>query len=80
MRVLAIILCGILLTGCITTVKTVYVKPTIPPLPDKPQYYQYQFDQNLCLDEKGAKALLKNKALTDDYITQLESIINSLRP
>ena len=79
MRVLATILCGILLTGCITTVKTVYVKPTVPPLPEKPQYYQYNFDDNLCLTEDGARALLKNKALTDDYIKQLESILDSLR-
>jgi uncharacterized lipoprotein YajG len=79
MRVLAIILCGILLTGCITTVKTVYVKPTIPPLPDKPQYYQYQFDNNLCLSEKDARNLLKNKTLADGYIKELESILNNLR-
>lgn len=78
MKATALILCGMLLTAC-TAVKTVYIKPTIPPLPEKPQYYSYQFDDNLCLDEQSARNLLKNKALQDDYITQLESIINSMR-
>lgn len=79
MRSTALILCAMLLTAC-SAVKTVYVKPTIPPLPDKPQYYSYKFDDNLCLTEQDARNLLKNKALQDDYINQLESIINSLRP
>lgn len=77
-RILVLILFGMLLTGC-TLTKAVWVKPTIPPLPEKPQYYTYKFDDNLCLSEDSARALLKNKALMDDYVKQLESIVDSLR-
>jgi hypothetical protein len=69
-----------LLIGCGTAiVKTQYVKPTIPPLPEKPQYYPVIFDQDLKLTEDYARNLLKNKALTDDYITQLIAIIEGVR-
>lgn len=65
--------------GCGTFGKTVYIKQTVPPLPAKPEYYSFQVDENLCMDEANAKNLLKNKALIDGYIEQLEQIIEGLR-
>ena len=65
--------------GCGTITKVQYVKPTVPPLPAKPDYYAVPFNENYCLDEGGAKNLLKNKALIDDYTKQLEAIIEGLR-
>lgn len=73
-------ICGMLLTGCGTPIaKVQYVKPTVPPLPEKPQYYPVIFDQDLKLTEDYARNLLKNKALTDDYIAQLIAIIEGVR-
>lgn len=64
--------------GCGTLTKTIYVKQTIPPLPDKPEYYSVPFDEGYCLSEQGAKNMLKNKALLDDYVRQLEEILQGL--
>jgi len=58
--------------------------PTIIyPLPEKPQYYELKWNRAsaeekvfYCLDEEGAKALLLNKALDDDYRERLHLIID----
>lgn len=68
-----------LLTGCLTTTKTQYVKPVIPALPPKPAYYPVVFDNDLRLSEDSARALLKNRELDEDRTRQLEAIIEGLR-
>ncbi|MGB3988615.1 MAG: hypothetical protein WBK67_02915 [Minisyncoccales bacterium] len=73
-------ICGMLLMGCGTPIaKIQYVKQTIPALPEKPQYYPVVFDENLKLTEDYARNLLKNKALTEDYVAQLIAIIEGAR-
>jgi hypothetical protein len=67
-----------LLMGCSGITKTIYVKPTLPPMPDKPSYYAYEFDDDLKLNEDNAKNLLKNMELMKDYIRQLEEYIKGL--
>lgn len=75
-----VILCGMLCAGCSGKfVRTEYIKQTIPPLPAKPEYYSFQVDENYCMDERNAKNLLKNKALIDGYVEQLEQMIEGLR-
>lgn len=80
---MTVILLCLSLIGCGSSeiVKTQFIKSTVPPLPDKPTYYDIQWNNSggYCLDEQGAKNLLKNKALTDDYIRQLENTIEGLR-
>lgn len=70
---------SMLLMGCGTLTKTVYVKQTIPPLPTPPDYYSVEWSGDYCLDEQNAKNLLKNKALIDDYVQQLIALIEGLR-
>lgn len=66
--------------GCSAISRVSYVKPIVPPLPEKPTYYSVPWGNGpYCLDEQGAKNLLKNRALDEDYINQLKSIIDSLR-
>jgi len=38
-----------------------------------------EWSGDYCLDEQNAKNLLKNKALIDDYVQQLITIIEGLR-
>lgn len=77
--------CLMLLTGCIhqsKIVKTEYIKPEIPPLPESPQYYSVEFlkkDDLYCLDRENAKNLLKNRELDKAYQEELRTIIESLR-
>ena len=68
-----------LLMGCGTISRMVYVKPTIPPLPEKPSYYSMKFDKNYCLSEQDARNMLKNKSLLDGYVKELETILEGLR-
>jgi hypothetical protein len=77
---IAAMLSAMLLTACGgKLVRTEYIRQTIPPLPAKPEYYPVPFDGNYCLDEQGARNLLKNRELDKDYQTQLEGIIEGLR-
>lgn len=69
--------CG---TGPIST--TEYIRPTIPALPAKPDYYPVAWqkvDELYCLTPGSAKNLLKNKALQDGREKDLEEIIEGLR-
>lgn len=77
MRLAGLILCAMLLTGCGTS-KIVY-KCDVPEVPKAPTYYHPQFDDKYCLTEEGARQLLKNKALNDDYIRQLLLILKGLK-
>ena len=59
-----------------------YIYPTIPDDPVAPIYYPVEFqkvEDFYCLDNNGAKNLLKNKTLADDYINQYKESLNMLR-
>lgn len=73
------ILCVISLISCSAIVRTEYVKPIIPSLPEKPVYYSVVFDNDLKLTEQYARNLLKNRELDLGYTRQLEIIIEGLR-
>ena len=85
----AVMASSMLSIGCTPKglVKTEYIKPTVPPLPPKPNYYPVKFKSvewdhgkyDYCLDEQGAKNFLKNKALQDDREKDLEEIIEGMR-
>ena len=82
--VIAVILSSTLLTGCGggPLVKTEYIKPTIPALPPKPDYYPEKWKKvgtDYCLDETGAKNHLKNFELDKDHLQQHIEIIEGLR-
>ena len=75
----------IALTACSTipeqVIKTEYIKQSIPPLPERAQYYSVKFlfkDGGYWLDEINAKNLLKNKVLSDGYTKELEDILQGL--
>jgi hypothetical protein len=60
-----------------------YIRPTIPELPPKPDYYPVRFKKvgnDYCFeDAEDAKNLLKNKILQDDRERSLEQIVEGLR-
>lgn len=67
------------LTACSPKIK--YVKPDIPDLPPKPQYYPvkfYKVDENYCMTEENAINLLKNIELMRGYTEELEIILKGL--
>lgn len=79
-----LILCLTSLTGCISgpSVKTEYIRPTIPPLPPKNEYYPVKWEKDgdgYRMDAESAKNTLKNEALHDDREAQLEEIIEGIR-
>lgn len=87
---IAIIFLFFTLMGCTPKkelVKTEYIRPTVPPLPAKPNYYPVKFKSvewdhgkyDYCLDEQGSKNLLRNKALQDGRERDLEGIIEGMR-
>ena len=71
------------ITACAShTVKTVYVYPTIPPLPEPPAYYKVEFikqDDTYCITNEGAKNLLKNVLMNREYEQELLLIIQSIQ-
>ncbi len=76
------ILCLLSLIGCSRLVQTKYIKPEIPDIPEKPEYYDVQWfkiDSNYCVNKENAKNLLKNKAIDDAYQQKLRLILQSLR-
>jgi hypothetical protein len=69
------------LMGCSGIVTTKYITQTLPPIPEKPSYYEMKWhgtNGEYCLNEDSAKSLLKNMELMKDYIRQLEEYIKGL--
>ncbi len=78
MKRIILILLLVSLTSCGRLVKTQVVECTYPPKPEKPIYYKLDWDYEngkYCLDENGAKNLIRNKIMQDGYETDLEIII-----
>ena len=78
------ILFSMLLAGCGSNPikETEYIRPTIPALPAPPDYYDVKWQkvgELYCVDERGAKGMLKNWELSKDYVTQHQQIIEGLR-
>jgi len=73
------------LTGCTSPQikETEYIRPTVPALPPKPDYYPVRFKkvgQDYCFeDTESAKNQLKNKALQDGRENDLEQSLEGLR-
>lgn len=63
-------------------VRTEYIKPSLPELPEEPVYYRviwHKVGQDYCVDEKNAKNLLKNIELMRSYQNDLKTILESLK-
>ena len=62
--------------------KPVYIKPSIPELPKRPKLKKVKFEkigEYYCTTKEGAKQLLKNIYMLDNYSRELETIINSIQ-
>jgi len=84
MRLIALMLCLMLLTACGSSqvIKTEYVYQQVPPLPAPPELYPVQWQRSGALysvDEQNAKALLKNWELLRGYATELRIILENLK-
>jgi len=73
------------LTACSarTAVKTAYIPASVPELPPEPAYYEVLWRASAtpgwyCLDEAGAKNLLKNHAIMQGYQAELRQILETL--
>lgn len=80
MRLLLILL-TIFISACTITTgkpieKTVYVTTPLS-LPARPELPRMSSDALQCISEESKWALLKRDVLLKDYISQLETIINS---
>jgi len=63
-------------------VKTEYVRPELPEVPEEPSYYKVEFfkaNGSYCLDPENAKSLLKNIELMRSYCSELRLILESLK-
>lgn len=86
MKIFSIFLTIILAVGmfnCSSIVKTIYLKPELPYIPAKPDYYRVTFhemERGYCLNEDNAKNLLKNRILDLGYMEELRKILEGLRP
>lgn len=63
-------------------VKTEYVRPEFPEIPEEPSYYKVEFfkaNGSYCLDPENAKSLLKNIELMRGYCSELRLILESLK-
>jgi hypothetical protein len=72
------------LTACSgnQVVRTEYIRPYIPELPEEPEYYTVKWQRlegRYCLDPDNAKSLLKNIELMKGYQDELREIIGGLR-
>jgi hypothetical protein len=68
--------------GCSTITKAVYIKPELPYIPNKPDYYGvifYNLENQYCFNEENAKNLLKNRELDKDYMEELRKILEELK-
>jgi DNA gyrase/topoisomerase IV subunit B len=77
-------LCLTLLTACSSPqiVRTEYIYQQIPPLPEAPVMYPVQWQRAgalYALDERNAKALLKNWELQRGYAAELRAILEALK-
>jgi len=84
MRLIALMLCLMLLTACGSNqvIKTEYVYQQVPSLPDPPAMYPVQWQRSgalYSLNEQNAKALLKNWELQRGYAGELRSILEGLK-
>jgi len=82
-KILAILFC-ISLIGCSGNqiVRTEYVLPQIPEIPEDPSYYSVIFEKqnnNYCLSPDNAKNLLKNIELMKGYQLELKTILEGLK-
>ena len=82
MRAAVTILCLILLTGCGTITKTIYIEKEIPYIPTKPEYYSVEWQSMTglyCIDEDNAINLLKNRELDKSYQEEIRNILENLK-
>jgi len=79
------ILCLMSLTACTPPasqiVRTEYVRRQTPPKPEAPDYFPVQWGGEkgrYCVDEEGAKNMLKNRELDKAYQAEVDSAFNEL--
>jgi len=63
-------------------VRTEYIKPQIPEIPEEPGYYSVKWHEesgNYCVDADNAKNLLKNIELMRGYQHELKTILEELK-
>jgi len=82
-KILAILFC-LSLIGCSGNqiVRTEYVMPQVPEIPEEPNYYSVKFEKqntNYCLSPDNAKNLLKNIELMKGYQLELKTILEGLK-
>lgn len=82
MKQIILTLITIVMFGCSSIVKTVYIKQELPYIPEKPDYYGvtfYEIEGGYCLNEDNAKNLLKNRILDLGYMEELRKILEGLK-
>ncbi len=72
------------LIGCSSNqvVRTEYIRPDIPPIPEEPEYYNVQWqkiNKSYCLDADNAINLLKNIEFMKGYQLELKTMLEELK-
>jgi|GEM_PF-752149 len=84
MKSLLVILFCLSLIGCSGNqiVKTEYIRPDIPDIPEEPVYYSvrwHKVEYYYCVDGESAKNLIKNIELMRGYQQELRLILEEIR-